>query len=305
MKKISITKNCNQCGICTVKCPEVFSEDIQGNIELVSENVDESVRLLAAVNSCPTKAIQILEGENSKSVINQYFNELEKLKKGITVTEKDIDFRERPIYLPYVGGSFYNYKSNRAATRAGLDVFESKWYSPMNQFILERITEYRVNVLKPYYSKGNNSVYTEHNRKIEKKIQLILNVIGKNRLSPDFDKINIYPDEDVYWEMLNKGTIVSDELISDVKNELDYKVSDYEVYINTDDIEDYRGKSMWRYDVDEAGNELAKDLGNAFHYAKNDIVGRAMEIVKWLVVDYNKKLAVCIDDKIKKLKQYC
>lgn len=306
MKKISISDKCNQCGICVMKCPEIFSENDQGDIVVVADSVPESDSLLSAKDNCPVKAIDISDGEDKTAVLNKYISELEKMKKGLSVSTKDIEFGPaytRQVLVPNAGSSSYEYRSSRAAERAGLEAFRSRCYSQIDKLILERITDYRVTVIKPYYSKDENSAYTKFNKKVEDILKAVTTILGKDKFSADFCKVNVYPDSsDTTWRMLEKGQLISDEQISVVKREYSYSLSDYESYIDYDDMEDYRGKDMYNYTAFEASTELGKDLGNALGWAKSNIEENSLNIIKWLIDMYNKSLMSCVEDKIKKIK---
>lgn len=306
MKKISINSQCNQCGICVVKCPEVFSENDEGNIYVLSETVDETDVIRAIVNLCPVKAIELGTEVNLRESISSYLNTLETLKNGINVTIEDISFHDRfcsNVYVPRAGMSGYSYRSSSAAERAGYDAFCSRSYSQIDNLILERITNYRVSIIKPYYSTDNDSVYTKNNKKIEKILKAVVSIIGSEKVSNDFCNVNVYPDtRDTTWRMLEKGELISDDYICSVKSEFDYKAADYKTYIDWYDMEDWRGKNTYSYSANEASEELGKDLGNAFRWAKREIEERALEPVKWLVDMYNKKLKICLDEKISVIK---
>ncbi len=307
MKKVTIHSNCNQCGICVVKCPEVFIENDDGNVYVASETVDEDAVLQDAVASCPLGAIELSEGESKKVVLDKYIKQLESCKNGIQITTKDIEFGEayyRTVLVPSAGSSGYEYRSSSAAEKAGYEAFCRRSYSQVDNLILERITDYRVTVIKPYYSKDSNSVYTINNQKVEKILRSVASLIGVEKFTTDFTKVNIYPDSnDLTWRMLERGKLISDDFISNVKSEFDYSSSDYKVYIDWDDMEDWRGKDTYSYRAYEASDELGKDLGKALGWARHAIEERALGHIKWLIDLYNKDLKSCIEKKIAIIKK--
>jgi len=302
MREVKINEKCNQCGICMVKCPAYFVEDADGNIKVLSSGVNETTELKSAVDACPVKAIEFGAEVDVKKSIQTYISELEKLKTGITVTENDIAFNEaytRNVYVPSAGMSGYNYKSSSQAERAGYDAFVNRSYSQIDNLILERITDYRVTEIKPYYTTGSESVYSRNNQKIADILKAVSIIVGADKLPADFCKIDVYPDtSDVVWKMLNRGEIVSDNYIGIVKREFDYSASDYKTYIDWDDSEDYRGKSIYNYNANDASRELGSDLANALRYAKSDIEDATLGYVKVLVDSYNRNIKACLERKI-------
>ncbi len=307
MKQIKINNKCNQCGICVVKCPAYFSETDDGNIRVVSSSVAESDELNAAVNSCPVKAIELGAEVDLKQTIKKYVTELEKMLNGLTVTTKDIEFDEtfsRRVNVPSAGASGYNYKSSSQAKSAGYDAFVSRSYSQVDRLILQRITDYRVTVIKPYYSTDQDSVYAKFNQKAVDILKAISAAIGAEKFPSDFCKVDIFPDtSDLVWKMLNKGEIIGDNFISFVKSEFSYKASDYKTSIDWDDMEDYRGKDKYCYRTSDATEELGNDLGNALRYAKSRIEDGALGYVNSLVIPYNNKIKACLEAKIQLVKK--
>ncbi len=311
MKQVVINNKCNQCGICAEICPEFFAESDNGNIYLISESISETSELLKAVSSCPVGAIKLGADVNIKETLNKYVNQLESMKSGICVNTNDIAFSSiysRRVSLPSIWGSGY-YRSSSAAERAGYDAFCSKTYSQIDNAILERITDYRVSVIKPYYSKGSDSVYTKNNKKVEDVLKAVASIVGSGKLSSDFCTVNVYPkSSDTTWKMLERGQLISDDFIGTVKSEFSYSASDYKCYIDTDEYEGVsiggrRAKIEWRYEANEACGELEKDLGNALGWAKREIEERALSHVSYLVDMYNKELNNLLNNKINAIRQ--
>lgn len=306
MKQIKINSKCNQCGICVVKCPEYFQEDESGDVKVISSAVNETSELNSAVNACPVKAIELGVEVDTEQSIQNYISELEKMKNGITVTKNDIEFNEafsRRVYVPSAGMSGYSYKSSSQAERAGYDAFVSRCYSQIDNLILERITDYRVTMIKPYYTTDSDSVYSKNNNKISEILKAASVTVGAGRLPSDFCTVDITPDtKDTVWKMLNRGELISDNYIGIVKREFNYSASDYKTYIDWDDMEDYRGKDMYCYNANDASNELGSDLGDALTYAKSDIEDNSLGYLKSIIDSYNRNLKTCIEKKIAELK---
>ncbi len=202
-------------------------------------------------------------------------------------------------------------KEKLKSDSAGLDIFSSKAYSQINSIILDNVTRYRVEVIKPYYSIDEDSVYTQFNQKVSDVLTVVANLVDKDKLPPNFCDVDVYPDRDVLWKGLEKGEIIGENLIDTVKREFDYSASYYKTWIDWDDIDRVEygrfGRSkeitMYNYNAQDAVNELEDDLRNAIRYARSDIVDYAFGCVNTLINAYNKKLKACLDEKIQKLKE--
>ncbi len=307
MKQIKINAKCNQCGICVVKCPEYFAENENGDVRVIAPSVDVTSKLTSAINACPVKAIELGAEVDSKQNIRNYLNELEKMKNGITVTRSDIEFNEvfyTAVSVPYAGMSDYSYRSSSQAERAGYDAFVSRSYSQIDNVILERITEYRMAMIKPYYTTDHDSAYAKNNRKVSELLKAIAVSVKAGKLPSDFCTVDVCPDtNNVVWQMLNRGEIISNNFISKVKKEFSYSASEYKTYIDSDDMEDYRGRDVYCYKAGDASRELGRDLGNALKWAKRDIEEGALDYVKSLVETYNKNLKACLERKISAVKK--
>ncbi len=307
MRNIKINEKCNQCGICVLKCPEFFTENESGDVRVAASSVNVTPALENAVKSCPVQAIELGAEADSRQAVQGYLRELEKMKEGITVTRNDIAFHEgyaMAVCVPYAGMSDYSYRSSSQAERAGYDAFVSRSYSQIDNLILERITEYRMNEIRPYYTTDGNSVYAKNNQKIVDLLKAISVSVRAGTLPSDFCTVNAQPDtNNLIWKMLERGEIISNNFISKVKKEFSYSASEYKVYIDYDDMEDYRGKDVYCYKAGEASNELGKDLGQALKWAKSDIEDGALDYVKPLVDTYNKSLKACLEQKIAAVKR--
>lgn len=305
MKAIKINEKCNQCGVCVVKCPAYFAEDEEGNVKALAPSVNETAELKSAMDSCPEKAIELGEEVDIEKSIQEYMNQLN--ESGITVKREDIAFHEaytRPVYVPSAGVSRYEYRSSSRAESAGYDAFVSTSYSQIDSLILERITDYRVTEIKPYYTTDNESVYAKNNQKIADILKAVSVLVGSDKLPSDFCSVDIYPDtNNTVWKMLNRGEIISDNFIGLVKREFNYSASEYRTYIDWDDSEDYRGKDVYNYNANDASRELGKDLGHALKWAKSDIEDGTIGYIKELVDSYNKNLKACLKKKIQAIKR--
>ena len=94
MRQLKINEKCNQCGVCVVKCPAYFAEDVDGDVKAISACVNETEELISAVESCPVKAIELGGEIDSRKSIQEYVDKLNAFVSGITVTRDDIAFNE-------------------------------------------------------------------------------------------------------------------------------------------------------------------------------------------------------------------
>lgn len=303
MKQIIINEKCNGCGMCIVKCPNYFEENDDGNAQVIKGVLaGNDVALNTIISECPVKAISLGDNVDKKQSVQKEIDKLKVLANGLTVKRDDIAFTDgycTVTTFPYVGSSGYEYSSSSSAERAGLSKFRDRAYSQIDSKILDCITDYRVNIIKPYYSTDERSAYTIFNKKIVDVLTAIANLVGKNKLPSDFCNVDVYPDRDTVWKMLEKGEIIGENFVSIVRREFSYSASEYQTYIDWDDMEDYRGRDKYCYRAQDAVEELRKDVQNAVRWARSDIEDGALGYVNGIVNDYNQKLKTCLNQKIK------
>lgn len=313
MKQIIINEKCNGCGMCIVKCPKYFEENDDGNAQVIKGVLaGNDVVLDTVISECPVKAISLGDSVDRKQSIQEELDKLKALANGLTVNRDDIDFTDGYSYItnfPYIGSSRYEYRSSSSAESAGLDAFTSRAYSQIDSKILDCITTYRVNVIKPYYSTDERSVYTQFNKKISDILTAVANLVDKDKLPSDFCNLDVYPDRDTVWKMLEKGEIVGENFVGIVKREFEYSASYYRTHIDYDDTEvtEYgrgmfgrdREVTKYNYNAQDAVNELRSDLQDAVRYAKSNIEEATLGYIKGIVNNYNQKLKTCLNQKIR------
>lgn len=313
---LKINKKCIQCGSCLGCGFDFLSSAPDGSICVsVGTIIDFQGKEIKVLNDiCPVGAFELSRTEDKKSILKALLSEL-KTYKGISKpTKEQLKFNkdEYSIPIPQTSGEYrYEYSSSDAAERAALREFERVMYSQIDTIILRVITEYRVKVVKPYYSASleDGSVYATSNKKVSEILKGIKNILG-NKLPDDFAEVNIIPDRDTLdlWKMLNRGELISNELVSSVKREFDYPSSQYDCYWTWDDMEvyvgtDWRGNSKFKdkycyKNIYDACRELAKDLLNACEWAHDDLEDAALRHTDWLVKVYNERLLDCIKKKV-------
>lgn len=313
MKQIIINEKCNSCGMCIVKCPNYFEENADGNSQVIKGVLaDETDTVLKEVIAqCPVNAISFGENVDRKQSVQKELDKLSELAKGLVVKKDDIAFTDNYCVItnfPYIGSSRYEYRSSSSAESAGLDAFTSRAYSQIDSKILDCITTYRVNIIKPYYSTDERSAYTIFNKKIEDILTAIANLIGRDKLPSDFCKVDVYPERDMVWKMLEKGEIIGENFVSIVRREFEYSASYYRTYIDYDDTEvtEYgrgmfgrdREVTKYNYNAQDAVEELRRDVQNAVKWAKSNIEDNALGYVNGIVNNYNQRLKICLNQKI-------
>ena len=323
---LKIKDCCIKCGSCLGCGFEFLSSANDGSIVIKDGTMfnEDSTEFKSLKESCPMDAFEIIE---TKPLTKQDFvNELEVLKNYTARYPKASDLKfnksEYSIDIPMASGERrYEYNSYEAAERAAENEIYNKMYSRIDVIILKIITEYRVKYLKPYYSKSkeDNSFFEKSNQEVSKMLNRLVSILKSNNLASDiptnFSNIDIFPENDLYWKMLSKGQIMSDEMISAVTKEFrSGSWSDISNYVNScdyDEIEriegtDWRGnlKTRDKYcyrNVHKAFQELAGDLLNACYYADTELENRAVEIASALIDEYNKLLKNVLNEKIKYL----
>lgn len=309
-----ISDACVGCGMCFSSRPDLFKENQLGTAMVIDgAKAKDELEANSIIKICPEHAINIekISGNDKQLAVSI----LEKIKNfsGCTLpTMKDIPFvkEEYSIDIPVASGEYrYEYSSDTTAEKAGLREFDSKMFSQIDNYILKIVTQYRVKHIKPYYSKEitEGSVYAKTNQQLAELLKSLKDFFGSSLLS-DFDSVEVFPEKDTYWKMLNKGEILSDEMIPVIKRHFDQFLSDYECYIDSDDREvsagtDLRGNTKYKdkycyCHINQAFESLADDILSSCYYADDKIQERAFEIIKVLVDEYNKELEGFIKDRV-------
>lgn len=330
---LHISEKCIQCGSCLGLNTGLVQETRDGRIQASPgtfvEIENENVRNLISI--CPTGAISVdlgVKKENPKSALKRVIHELQSVQPLPQLTNEMIRFDEKEyrIDLPHPRGELrYEYSSDRAAERAAENEFNQIMYSKIDAIILKIIAEYRVRKLSSYFSdkKETGSVYVQHNESICQLLEEAKKIVsdaGINCLPKDFCNFSVFPyqDELSIWKELNKGELIADELVTDIRSEFDSgsysSLSSYRMYYRTDDMEVYVGtgfggrikfKDKYCYeDVREACRELAKDIQRACGYQRSAIEERAKYILNSCMIDpYNRLMELEINKKISTLQE--
>ena len=312
---LKIKDCCIKCGSC-LGCRYDFltsNEDGSVSVRTGTELSESSPEYKELKEICPVGAFELTEAAGTQNTIKNLLKELQTSSLLSVPSAKDLKFDPQYIPLPSASGEHrYNYSSENAANRAALSEFERAMYSRIDVILLNLITEYRVNKIKPYYTDSieNGSIYAANNKKISDLLSDI-NRLSGNKFPVGFENINIFPSNELDWKMLNKGQLISDEMVSWIKDEFSYPSYDYEFKWDTDYMEVMAGESLFgktKYkdmycyrNLRNAFMELSKDLINACGYASSSIENKTLESVTWLVNKYNEEVQHFIDEKIRQI----
>lgn len=311
---LEIKNDCIQCGSC-LGCGYDFLYSLDdGTVAVKSGTVLKKEIFNKLKEICPVDAFEFDSKVSKKTILLELKKKLEDFKGCLLPTVKDLPFNvdEYRIPIPVGSSSRYVYSSDREAERAALSEFERKMYSQIDNLILQVITEYRIKYVKPYYTKNENegSVYAKINAEVNEIIDGIMNILAEKTPS-NFSKINVFPDNDISWKMLNRGELLSDEMISAVKSQFDYSADSYSYKWDTDYTEVIVGKSLFgdfkckeKYcyeNLYDAYIELRKDLMNCFKWTKDRLEERAVEVTSWVVGEYNEELSEEINKRVEML----
>ena len=326
---IVISDKCIQCGSCigfSSKWIEETSDGVfAGKNGVFVEADDPDVAKLISV--CPVGAISIdasIKRETAKNTVEAIITQLESMNGLPEPTRNDMKFNvdEYSIGFPYPSGERrYNYSSERAAENAAENEFNRIAYSQIDRCILKIISEYRVKKVTPYFSgkMESGSVYAAYNARNIKLLSEAKDLLageGIVTLPSDFCSFDVFPDKDTLWKMLNKGELISDEMVGTIRSEFDSSsyssLSSYSSNYDTDEMESYEGEGFFGgskykskycyYNVYAACRELASDIKSACRYKDDKIEERAVEIASELIKEYNKLMAAEIKRKIAAIK---
>lgn len=249
-----INQNCMQCGSCLGYGYSFLSSDSDGSPIVKAGTVlkEDSVEYQNLKEICPVEAFELIKEIDNNEVINSLVQALRNFQGVKIPANDDVKFisEEYNIPIPVASGEYkYEYKSTEAAERAGYREFDRIMYSQLDNLILKVITEYRIRKVKPYYTDQieEGSVYAESNQKLSKILEGIKDILG-DKIPEDYAEVGIFPSDETIWKMLNKGELVSNELVSDVRSEFDSMNYTYDYLIESDEMErcvgtDWRGNN--------------------------------------------------------------
>ena len=289
MKKLVVNqKKCNACGMCFSGC-DLLSETAEGKAAVVSPGIiahGQEGDIQDLISLCPAGALAIEENrEDKRLAVQRLREELSKPLELELPSYKLFEFKQADYAdsLPTIHTSNegeYIYDDYSEADRKGLSEFKNQIYSQRKEIAQQIIIAYKHEKLLDfiyYEEKKGNFKYelgTALGNRLKNYVAEIEAYSGK-KLELDREFFSFALHNDRALRDIEKNDIDND-LAEYVIDKLEYKVSDYAPYINTDDTtvmkrtkhwfsndEDYDEEEAWCFDLAEASNELNKDILNA------------------------------------------
>lgn len=311
MKQIQVSSKCSGCGLCIVNSPylrendEGYAQPVPG--KAINESDINTVTKI--VNECPEKALSIIETGivtlSGKDGVKQVVERLKEQCASICVkkvsgSDVKLTVNNYGISIPMSSKEYSNdYTSESAARSAAKDEFNRLCYSE-NAYrpLLKKVfVEYKVNVLKPYYTCEDvpESAYYQYNEMIRKQLAdayaEICVLIGDGKLSKKWAEFSVYPKSCCSLDSLKQfeGRSTSSGIIKALKDLSYTGLNDYVSQMNFDYNEKYIGdglfgkmkfKKMWCFSgFFDAAKSFIDDLRWAIDYMSTDIAdGAALEI---------------------------
>lgn len=340
MRQIKVSEKCNGCGLCIVNCG-YLKENTEGNAEPVEGKAinDNDLKMIEKiVNDCPEKALSIvnksLTSISGKAGLKDLIEILKKTSNNFSIkkiTAKDVKLSIKDYYIAVPYSSKENnrdYNSESQAKSAAKDEFNKLCYSETayRPMIKKVFVEYKVNVLKPYYTCEDveASVYFSYNKEIRK---LLADVYaeaheicgGSCALSESWKDFNAYlSDRDFSISFLKEfdGRSTSSGIISDLQDRGEYTSLNWYVdRMDFDYDEIYEGeglfgkskyKKKWYFSgFYSSANEFIEDMKSSFDSMSNDISEGAADLVNSALRDFEKLLKEKLKEKISEFESWC
>lgn len=295
IKKIEVSSACVACGSC-VMITDLLKENPNGRVSAVEPAIvtsDGISKITEAINSCPVKAISLIDAGLVRTSGKEGLEELKKIVTEKLVdykigfpNAKDYEFDKSEVSVPtaYGSGEYrYEYKSDDKAVQAGLREFDRVMYSQRKAVIQQLLIEYKTKKLRKYsyYEKEQGNFYYDVNQSIQKFLKQVIaesKVLSGNKISlpSNFDTFEVVPEIGISGDAMNRELFVYklrhiEELwfVQNIMNELE-ALSWYDSYIDTDDMEDHRGKDVYCYkNVSNACSKFGEHILNEFSYVLN------------------------------------
>lgn len=340
MKQIIVNENCSGCGLCIVNS-HYLQENTEGNAEpvpglAIQEEHLEIVKRVVA--ECPESALQITEtgitsrkGKDGISDVISYLKEKSSSFSVKKVSNSDVRLNSKHYYIPnpYTNKEYNrDYTSESSAKSAAREEFKRLCYSETayRPMIKKVFVEYKINILKPYYTceDTEESAYYVYNQEIRKLLSNayaeICYLLGKNcRVPEPWKNFSVYLSKrDWPIESLKEFDIrsTSSGIIADFKERGEYtSLSWYVNRIDYDYDETYVGeglfgkpkyKDMWYFSgFREVVDEFIDDLKGSIDSVSDDIEDGAVNDVNYALENFEKKVKKELSKKISELEALC
>lgn len=273
MREIVVDSKCMGCGQCVLNCV-YLKENEEGKACFVKE-MDIPDSDLPGVNKvieqCPVSALSIrtvsVASGAEKEVLQKIVSQLEKDIAEVKIpriTESDIKFVESDYsIMPVYSNNEYaaKYSSESQARSAARSEFQKLLYSESayRPMLKQVFVDYKVKVLKPYYTyeNNNNSYYFRFNQKYMDKLRVyysdIKRALGdKCSLLESWKEFEVYPatgkggiGDEIDTARFFDERSLSSGIMTEMKNDR-YTSLDY--YIDSMDFdyqEEYAGEGLF------------------------------------------------------------
>ena len=336
MKKVEVSSNCSGCGLCVVNShylqenDEGYAQPVPGKA-IKDSDIDAVEKV---VSECPEKALSIIEmGKatvSGKGGVAQVIEALKKQCESISVKKigsSDVRLRVKDynISVPYSDKEYRsNYTSKSSAKSAAKDEFNHLCYSEhaYRPLIKKVFIEYKVNVLKPYYTCDDvpESAYYQYNEIVRKQLAEayaeICVLVGEEKLQKTWTEFSVYPkSKDWSIEALRDfdERSTSSAIMSSLKDIPYTGLNDYVSDMDFDYEEKYVGeglfgkwkfKDMWYFSgFRSAAERFIDNLIWAIDYRSSDITDGAVVNINSAFKSFEEELKKAYMSKIDELKK--
>ena len=325
MKTLKIDeKKCTACGTCLAFAAYI-TEGENGKAKVIPGKklrTEDEKNAREVAELCPEQAIQ-LQDVNLKRLTAA---EKEKLVKGLKEKlsaiaipmpgRADFAFDEKKYkFTSYIGlfdlnGDYeYRYKSESAAEDAGWRKFNNKYYSQIEQFAMEILSQYGIDKVAKYYDLSENGIYAKWNHEFENVLNEVADQLKVYQeeisLPADFYTFAVFPSiAKGYKDMgpMRFGYKVAEQMKNDECSDSDwYKRR----YIDTDYMtEEEEGlffnhtKTRYRYEFDvDICDDFKSDIMAQIGSFLSDHDDFYPDYVGFEVEDYQQKVKRMIEEK--------
>ena len=337
MKQIKVSSKCSGCGLCIVNSPYLQEND-EGYAQPVPGKAIKDADLIAVtkvVNECPEKALSVVETGKATSTgkggVTQVIDALKQQCEAISVkkisgSDVQLKAKDYSISVPYSIKEYRrDYTSESSAKSAARDEFNRLCYSEnaYRPLIKKVFVEYKVNVLKPYYTCEDvpESAYYQYNELVRKQLAdayaEICVLVGEGKLPKTWTELSVYPkSKDWSIEALRDfdERSTSSGIISDFKDRGEYtSLSWYMDRIDYDYDEQYVGEGLFgrsKYKnvyyfsgLNDEIREFVDDLMGSIDSMSSDITDGAVDNINSAFKSFEAELKKAYMSKIEELKK--
>lgn len=338
MKQIQVNSNCDGCGLCIVNS-NYLQEDAEGNATpIIGKVIHDSdlEHIKQVIAECPCGALKIIETGSTKKKgsagVTEIVANLKNKCKDFKVEEisyRDVRLNIKEYDIPVPTSNLERkrgYSSESKIKSAAKDEFNRLCYSETayRPMLKKVFVEYKVNVLKPYYTctDTDDSAYFVYNEQIRKLLAdayaEIDDVLEGNHTIPEswknFSHYLSKKDDFILTLSEFDGRSTSSGIMSEFRSGAYSGLNDYVNYLDFDYDETYLGESSWggsKYKQDwwfsgfgEQAREYIKDLKFAIDMKSDDIEEHVASDVNTTLRWFEHEVKEVLKEKISELEVY-